>query len=86
MSKDRLFKLFLVVALLLLGILVGAAVYLPWPDAVVLGAAQSLAPQRPCRVEHAFARMNGWKMLRDCRLNNHAMRGIVHLRNAALAG
>ncbi|GGQ58311.1 hypothetical protein [Streptomyces flaveolus] len=30
--------LFLVVALLLLGILVGAVAYLPWPAAVVLGA------------------------------------------------
>nr|WP_318216683.1 hypothetical protein [Streptomyces sp. SCL15-6] len=62
-------KLFLVVALILPGILVGAAAYLPWPVAVVLGAAQPLAPQRPCRVEHAFARMKGWKILRDCRLN-----------------
>ncbi|MEU6478141.1 hypothetical protein ABZ858_14845 [Streptomyces sp. NPDC047017] len=30
--------LFLVVALLLLGALVGAAAYLPWPVALILGA------------------------------------------------
>jgi 4-amino-4-deoxy-L-arabinose transferase-like glycosyltransferase len=38
LGKERLSMLFLVVALLLLGILVGAAAYLPWPVAVVLGA------------------------------------------------
>ncbi|MEV5643779.1 hypothetical protein AB0L67_27060 [Streptomyces flaveolus] len=86
MSKDRLFKLFLVVALLLLGILVGAAVYLPWPDAVVLGATQPLAPQRPCRVEHAFARMRAGRSSATAASMHHAMRGIVHFRNTALAG
>jgi 4-amino-4-deoxy-L-arabinose transferase-like glycosyltransferase len=38
LGKERLSMLFLVVALLLLGILVGAAAYLPWSVAVVLGA------------------------------------------------
>ncbi|MFE1288297.1 transposase [Streptomyces sp. NPDC058751] len=40
------------------------------------------------RVEHAFARMNAWKILRDCRLKgdgvHHAMRGIARLHNLAL--
>ncbi|MCQ4079693.1 transposase [Streptomyces sp. RB6PN25] len=42
------------------------------------------------RVEHVFARMKGWKILRDCRLKgdgvHHAMRGIAHLHNLNLAG
>ncbi|MER6359237.1 transposase [Streptomyces sp. NPDC001634] len=42
------------------------------------------------RVEHVFARMKGWKILRDCRLKgdgvHHAMLGIAHLHNLALAG
>lgn len=42
------------------------------------------------RVEHAFARMKGWKILRDCRLKgdgvHHAMLGIARLYNLALAG
>ncbi|UQI45957.1 transposase [Streptomyces sp. HU2014] len=42
------------------------------------------------RVEHVFARMKNWKILRDCRLKgdgvHHAMRGIAHLRNLALGG
>ncbi|WP_189152463.1 transposase, partial [Streptomyces lacrimifluminis] len=42
------------------------------------------------RVEHAFARMKGWKVLRDCRLKgdgvHHAMLGIAHLHNLTLAG
>ncbi|MER5584648.1 transposase [Streptomyces asoensis] len=41
------------------------------------------------RIEHAFARMKTWKILRDCRLKgegvHHAMRGIAHLHNLALA-
>ncbi|MFC8405756.1 transposase family protein [Streptomyces griseoincarnatus] len=40
------------------------------------------------RVEHAFARMKTWKILRDCRLKgegvHHAMLGIAHLHNLAL--
>ncbi|MFE5710686.1 transposase [Streptomyces sp. NPDC056501] len=40
------------------------------------------------RVEHAFARMKTWKILRDCRLKgdgvHHAMNGIAHLHNLAL--
>jgi len=40
------------------------------------------------RVEHAFARMKGWKILRDCRLRgdgvHHAMLGIACLHNLAL--
>ncbi|MFE7810239.1 transposase [Streptomyces sp. NPDC057430] len=40
------------------------------------------------RVEHAFARMKTWKILRDCRLKgdgvHHAMSGIAHLHNLAL--
>ncbi|WP_435192196.1 transposase [Streptomyces sp. bgisy126] len=42
------------------------------------------------RVEHAFARMKGWKILRDCRLKgagvHHAMLGIARLHNLALTG
>jgi hypothetical protein len=42
------------------------------------------------RVEHAFARMKTWKILRDCRLKgdgvHHAMLGIARLHNLALAG
>ncbi|MFI1705517.1 transposase [Streptomyces griseoruber] len=42
------------------------------------------------RVEHVFARMKGWKILRDCRLKgdgvHHAMHGIARLHNLALAG
>ncbi len=37
------------------------------------------------RVEHVFARMKGWKILRDCRLKgdgvHYAMPGITHLHN-----
>ncbi|MDX3134481.1 transposase [Streptomyces europaeiscabiei] len=42
------------------------------------------------RGEHVFARMKGWKILRDCRLKgdgvHHAMLGIARLHNLALAG
>lgn len=42
------------------------------------------------RVEHCFARMKTWKILRDCRLRgdgvHHAMRGIARLHNLALTG
>uniref|UniRef100_UPI0035CCD261 hypothetical protein n=1 Tax=Streptomyces gossypii TaxID=2883101 RepID=UPI0035CCD261 len=42
------------------------------------------------RVEHAFARMKTWKILRDCRLRgegvHHAMHGVARLRNLALTG
>ncbi|MGW3463440.1 transposase [Streptomyces olivaceoviridis] len=42
------------------------------------------------RVEHVFARMKTWKILRDCRLKgdgvHHAMSGIARLHNLALAG
>ncbi|MGW6015199.1 transposase [Streptomyces sp. NPDC055210] len=42
------------------------------------------------RVEHVFARMNTWKILRDCRLKSdgvtHAMLGIARMYNLALAG
>ena len=42
------------------------------------------------RVEHVFARMKSWKILRDCRLKgdgvHHAMLGIARLHNLALAG
>ncbi|MFF4576566.1 transposase [Streptomyces sp. NPDC001410] len=42
------------------------------------------------RVEHVFARMKGWKILRDCRLKgdgvHHATLGIARLHNLALAG
>jgi hypothetical protein len=41
-------------------------------------------------VEHAFARMRAWKILRDCRLRgdgvHHAMLGIARLHNFTLAG
>ncbi|MFF1379648.1 transposase [Streptomyces sp. NPDC058308] len=42
------------------------------------------------RVEHAFARMKTWKILRDCRLKgdgvHHAMLGIARLHNLILTG
>jgi hypothetical protein len=42
------------------------------------------------RVEHAFARMKTWKILRDCRLRGDgvavAMSGIAHLHNLARTG
>ncbi|WP_329162257.1 transposase [Streptomyces anulatus] len=42
------------------------------------------------RVEHVFARMKSWKILRDCRLKgdgvHHAMLGIARMHNLALAG
>ncbi|MGW2183910.1 transposase [Streptomyces sp. NPDC001732] len=42
------------------------------------------------RVEHTFARMKTWKILRDCRLRGdgvqHAMHGIARLYNLALTG
>ncbi|WP_245862942.1 transposase, partial [Streptomyces thermovulgaris] len=42
------------------------------------------------RIEHVFARMKGWKILRDCRLRgdgvHHAMLGVARLHNLALAG
>ncbi|MFD9099380.1 transposase [Streptomyces collinus] len=42
------------------------------------------------RVEHVFARMKNWEILRDCRLKDdgvhHAMLGIARLHNLALAG
>lgn len=42
------------------------------------------------RVEHVFARMKAWKILRDCRLKGDgvhiAMLGIARLRNLALTG
>ncbi|MFF0044118.1 transposase [Streptomyces mirabilis] len=41
------------------------------------------------RVEHVFARMKSWKILRDCRLKgdgvHHAVLGIARLHNLALA-
>ncbi|WP_405454260.1 transposase [Streptomyces achromogenes] len=42
------------------------------------------------RVEHTFARMKSWKILRDCRLRgegvHHAMLGIARLHNLTLTG
>ncbi|MFI5640123.1 transposase [Streptomyces goshikiensis] len=42
------------------------------------------------RVEHIFARMKTWKILRDCRLKedgvHHAMLGIARMHTLALAG
>ncbi|CAH9419987.1 hypothetical protein SGL43_07043 [Streptomyces globisporus] len=42
------------------------------------------------RVEHVFARMKTWKILRNCRLNgdgvHHAMLGIARMHNLTLAG
>ncbi|SCE24047.1 DDE superfamily endonuclease [Streptomyces sp. DvalAA-43] len=42
------------------------------------------------RVEHTFAHMKSWKILRDCRLKgdgvHHAMLGIARLHNLTLAG
>ncbi|WP_369356131.1 transposase [Streptomyces sp. cg2] len=42
------------------------------------------------RVEHAFARMKTWKILRDCRLKGngvqHAMLGVARLHNLTITG
>jgi hypothetical protein len=42
------------------------------------------------RIEHTFARMKAWKILRDCRLRGdgvrHAMLGVARLHNLTLAG
>ncbi|WP_328492488.1 transposase [Streptomyces sp. NBC_00414] len=42
------------------------------------------------RVEHVFARMKTWKILRDCRLKgdgvHHAMLGVARLHNLAMTG
>lgn len=42
------------------------------------------------RVEHTFARMETWKILRDCRLKgegvHHAVLGVARLHNLTLAG
>ena len=42
------------------------------------------------RIEHVFAAMKCWKILRDCRLRGdgvwHATRGVAHLHNLALVG
>lgn len=42
------------------------------------------------RVQHVFARMKSWKILRDCRLKgdgvHHTMLGIARLHNLVLAG
>jgi hypothetical protein len=42
------------------------------------------------RVEHTFARMKSWKILRDCRLRgdgvHHAMLGVARLHNLTLTG
>ncbi|MCX4659227.1 transposase [Streptomyces uncialis] len=49
-----------------------------------------LHKQIRARVEHVFARLKTWKILRDCRLKgdgvHHAMRGIARLHNLNLAG
>ncbi|MGW1145837.1 transposase family protein [Streptomyces sp. NPDC002454] len=49
----------------------------------------TLVPTR-ARIEHVFARMKTWKILRDCRLKgngvHHAMLGIARMHNLALAG
>lgn len=41
------------------------------------------------RIEHTFARMKTWKILRDCRLKgegiHHAMLGIARLHNLTFA-
>ncbi|MFJ8098306.1 transposase [Streptomyces griseofuscus] len=46
--------------------------------------------QVQARVEHTFARMKVWKILRDCRLKgdgvHHAVLGIARLHNLTLAG
>ncbi|SBV02654.1 hypothetical protein YW3DRAFT_06834 [Streptomyces sp. MnatMP-M77] len=42
------------------------------------------------RLERVFARVETWKILRDCRLKgvsvHHAMLGIARMRNLAVAG
>jgi hypothetical protein len=46
--------------------------------------------QARAHIEHAFARMETWKILRDCRLRgdgvHHAMHGIARLHNLAPTG
>ncbi|WP_183066023.1 transposase family protein [Streptomyces sp. gCLA4] len=54
-----------------------------------LGPMLALQRQVRARVEHVFARMKTWKILRDCRLKgdgvHHAMLGIARMHNLALA-
>ena len=56
------------------------------------GKEQSNAEHRKvrARVEHVFARMKNWKILRDCRRRGdgvkHAARGIARMHNLALVG
>lgn len=54
------------------------------------GAHNKSHKQVRARVEHAFARMKTWKIVRDCRLKgdgvHHAMLGVARLYNLALAG
>ncbi|MFF7308831.1 transposase, partial [Streptomyces sp. NPDC008137] len=42
------------------------------------------------RVEHTFARMKNWKILRDCRQKgdglHHAVQAVATMHNLALAG
>ncbi|MFF4181008.1 transposase family protein [Streptomyces sp. NPDC001750] len=58
--------------------------------APLFGVSKSAADRIVDRVEHAFARMKTWKILRDCRLKGdgvrHAMLGIARLHNLTLAG
>ncbi|MER7985236.1 transposase [Streptomyces noursei] len=64
----------------------GRAELLPWKEV------HNASPPRKvrARVEHVFARMKTWKILRDCRLKgdgvHYAMLGIARLHNLALAG
>jgi hypothetical protein len=48
---------------------------------------QQVPPEGPDRVEHAFARLKTWKILRDCRLRGDrvgvAMAGVATLANLA---
>ena len=46
--------------------------------------------ERPCPVEHALAYLKSWNILRNCRRKADgvwfALRGVVLMRNLAMAG
>lgn len=54
------------------------------------GGGQHRTSARPPRVEHTFARMKNWKILRDCRQKgdglHHAVQAVATLHNLAMTG
>jgi hypothetical protein len=69
----------------------GGGVFLMLVDDVEGGEEHNTSHRKVrARVEHVFARMKPWKILRDCRLKGDgirtAMLGIARLHNLALTG